>query len=341
MALPLNLDTITVTGRFVNFAGVPIVGQVKFITNQMLIDATADTHIVPSIVSVTLDGDGEFSVVLPVSDDPDIRPELFAYRVEEAFIGGRSYEVTLLTSLGSTVDLADLRPPDVVTTIYEDAVSAGNWNTLVPRVDAAETYINNGVVAPYNYQNLALRYLVYDNLGVFDYEDFDADGTLVFTESDVQVIIDQILGLADYTANNFELRDTTDLGIVQSNTYAAHMLRHGTYDGLASAYSTYADPSTITWAYSEIGALIEDLRKVMAGETTMVNPYLSHTITKTDSSYGGIGLSYDDYDALAAAYPDYDGPTGDSFTFTYYDVADKIRAEANRINRLMLLGVGG
>lgn len=340
MALPLNLSTITVTGRFVDFTGTPIVGQVKFITSQMLIDATADTHIVPSTVTATLDNSGEFSVVLPISDDSDISPALFTYRVEEAFIGGRSYNVTLLGSLAPTVDLADLRPPDTITQTYEDAVSAGNWNPLVARVDTAETYINNGVVAPHNYQNFALRYLIYNNLTSFTYDQFEDDDTLVFTASDVQVIIDQILGLADYTATSFELRDTDQGGIVTNNTYAGHMLRHGTYNGLASAYATYADPTTITWTYAQVGALVEDLRKVMAGETTMANPYLAHTITKTDSSYGGLGLSYADYDALASAFTDYDDPTGDSFTFTYYDVADKIRAEANRINRLMLLGVG-
>jgi hypothetical protein len=306
----------------------------------MLINADADTHIVPTSVTTTLDSDGEFSVVLPISDDPDINPALFTYRVEEAFIGGRTYTVTLLGSLAPTVDISDLRPTEVITEQFTDAIFAGIWNTLEPRVEDVEDYLADGLVAPYNYQNFALRYLIYNNLSTFTYDDFDADGTLAFTANDIQVIIDQILGLADYTATNFELRDTTDVGTVTANTYATHMLKHGTYNGLASAYATYADPAPITFSYSELGSLIEDLRKVMAGESGIVNPYLAATRTVTDDSYGAIGLSYADYDALSAAYDDYDDPTGDSFTFTYPDTADKIRDEANRINRLMLIGVG-
>ena len=340
MALPANLSTITVTGKYLDFLGNPLAGQVKFITNEMLINADADTHIVPTSVTTPLDSNGAFSVVLPISDDPDINPELFVYTVEEAFIGGKTYQVALLGSLMPSVDISDLRPVDVITVQFADAIFAGIWNTLEPRVEDVEDYLADGLVAPYNYQNFSLLYDIYNNLSTFTYDDFDEDGTLPFTESDVQKVIDRILGLHDYTATSFELRDTKQQGIATGNSYMWHTLKHGTYDNLASAYGDYEDIVPVTFTYPELGSLIEDLRKVMAGESGILNPYLAATRTVVDDSYGAIGLSYADYDALSAAYDDYDDPTGDSFTFTYPDTADKIRDEANRINRLMLIGVG-
>lgn len=340
MALPLNLSTITVTGKYVNFLGTPIAGQVKFITSVMLINADADTHIVPTSVTATLDANGEFSVVLPISDDPDIDPALFTYTVEEAFSGGRTYLVTLLGSLTPSVDITDLRPLDTVATLFEDAIARGIWNTLEPRVEDIEDYLADGLVAPYNYQNFSLLFDIYNNLSGFDYDDFDEDGTLPFIESDIQKVIDRILGLHDYTATNFELRDTDQLGVVSGNTYTFHALEHGDYDNLASAYADYDAIDTVTFNYAEVGSLIEDLRKVMAGESGINNPFLASTKSVTDNTVGALGLVYADYDALAAAYADYDAITGDSFTFTYPDIADKIRQEANRVNRLMLIGVG-
>lgn len=109
MPLTPNLTTVTVGGQFVDVAGNAIAGQVKFTPRAILVDPVADQIIIPKTITVDLDANGSFTVVLPATDDTSVSPTGFTYRVEEAFVGGRLYDIVVPSS-PSTLNLADVAP---------------------------------------------------------------------------------------------------------------------------------------------------------------------------------------------------------------------------------------
>jgi len=139
MALTANLSTVTVGGQYVDVAGNPIAGQIKFTPRAILVDTSGDQVIVNRTVTVDLDANGEFTVVLPVTDDTDISPVDFTYRVEEAFSGGRVYDITL-PSTPSLQNLAD-KVPAAPAGGEEEAtyVLLSVFDALEARVDTIET----------------------------------------------------------------------------------------------------------------------------------------------------------------------------------------------------------
>jgi hypothetical protein len=111
MALPNNLTTIEVTGRFIDMVGNPIAGQVKFTPRAALKNVGQNVILINSTITVTLDSSGEFAQDLVATDDADATPLGFTYRVEEAFIGGRTYDILLPSNTaGGSIDLADVVP---------------------------------------------------------------------------------------------------------------------------------------------------------------------------------------------------------------------------------------
>jgi hypothetical protein len=111
MALPNNLTTIEVTGRFIDMVGNPIAGQVKFTPRAVLKNVGQNVILINSTITVTLDSSGEFEQNLVATDDADATPLGFTYRVEEAFIGGRTYDILLPSNTpGGSIDLADIVP---------------------------------------------------------------------------------------------------------------------------------------------------------------------------------------------------------------------------------------
>lgn len=339
MALPGNLSTITVTGKYLDFTGSPIAGQVKFTLSQVLIDAAADTIIIPSTVTADLDSNGAFSAVVPITNDPDISPAAFSYLFEEAFIGGSSYTITLNSNLGASVDISDLRA-DATLNQYFNPVAYDVFQALVNRVAQEEEDNNGGSVAPYKYRYLKMRYPTYGDLDAAyeDYGDFiELDFSPAFIRDN---IFARIENLRDFTATNYELRDTTNTGTVSGNTYTHLVAKRGSYATLASSYATYgaSTGATQSWSYSQIGTLITNFGYAITGTGTLTDPWLGITRSTTGSSYGLLGTGVATYAALASAYPTYAGPTGVVFTVTQRHIADIIRNEANRPNRLMLIG---
>jgi hypothetical protein len=125
VALPGNVDLITVTGRFQFYTGAACGGTVTFRPSgdPWLKDATADTTLVPGTIACTLNSSGELvgpvgaqgagsvGVVLPATNDPDLAPSGFVYDVVVTIAGlaPMSYSISLPT--GTTpIDLADLSP---------------------------------------------------------------------------------------------------------------------------------------------------------------------------------------------------------------------------------------
>jgi hypothetical protein len=112
MPFPTGAQTITLTGTFpVPVGGTARAGRVVLTPSATLVDATQKA-IYSGGGSVTLDADGELSVVLLCTDDPDVQPAGWRWRVDEQPSGGsrRTYWIDLPSTLGATVDLSTLAP---------------------------------------------------------------------------------------------------------------------------------------------------------------------------------------------------------------------------------------
>lgn len=139
MPLTPNLSTVTVGGQYVDVAGNPIAGQVRFTPRAVLIDGVADQVIIPRTVTVDLDATGTFTVELPATNDDDLSPVNWTYSVEEAFTGGRTFDIQLAAS-PSSQNLADKVP--VVSSTGDEVstyVLLSVFNALDARVTTVET----------------------------------------------------------------------------------------------------------------------------------------------------------------------------------------------------------
>ena len=143
MALPANLTTITVTGTYLDIAGNPIAGQVKFTPRAVLKNVTSNIILINSTITVTLNANGAFSQALVATNDTDAAPIDFTYQVEEAFVGGRTFDILLPSAtVGGTLDLADSAPAvadDGTGTTYIDQPTFDALEARVAAVEALAT----------------------------------------------------------------------------------------------------------------------------------------------------------------------------------------------------------
>lgn len=110
MPLPVDYNTVNVTGRYTYLDGTPAVGSVRFTGKTVAISDATDTVILPSTVVATL-VDGAFSIQLPATDDPDVVPNGWTYEVEERFTngGGRKFEIDVPVA-ATRIDLSEVAP---------------------------------------------------------------------------------------------------------------------------------------------------------------------------------------------------------------------------------------
>lgn len=150
MPLPVNLSTRTVEGWYVDFSGNAIAGQISFSLPETLTNSDAGTFIVESSEIATFDQDGQFTVTIPITNDSDISPATFEYTVQELFVGGRTYQISLPS--GATVDISTIAPTGTYIAFYPLA-SAYLWNLAVSRLVVQEgLYDATGyIVAPSGY----------------------------------------------------------------------------------------------------------------------------------------------------------------------------------------------
>jgi len=137
MALTVDLETVTLTGTYVDIIGNPVSGSITFTPQTIIKDTDQNQIIVNNVISETLDSNGSFSVVLPVTDDSDVVPQPFAYLVEEVFSGGRSFVITLPGG-GASVDIADLSPA-VSAAVAASYVTSAQYNAINNRLTTANT----------------------------------------------------------------------------------------------------------------------------------------------------------------------------------------------------------
>jgi hypothetical protein len=137
MALTVDLETVTLTGTYVDIIGNPVAGSVTFTPQTIIKDTDQNQIIINNVITEVLDANGSFSVVLPVSDDSDVVPQPFAYLVEEVFSGGRSF-VIQLPGGGAAVDIADLSPA-VSAAVAEGYVTSAQYNVINNRLTTANS----------------------------------------------------------------------------------------------------------------------------------------------------------------------------------------------------------
>lgn len=112
MPFPVGATTITVTGTFpVPVAGAARAGQVVFTPSARLVDSTQKA-IYSGGGPVDLDSTGKFTTTLLCTDDADVQPAGWRWRVDEQPTGGTraTYWIDLPSTLGATVDLSTLAP---------------------------------------------------------------------------------------------------------------------------------------------------------------------------------------------------------------------------------------
>jgi hypothetical protein len=108
MAFPSSLALISVHARFDLPPDGGATGRARFIADYPLKGATDNAVVPPFTVDAALGADGEFTVDLPATDDPQWTPQGWAYRVEFV-IGGAVFTGTLQLAHGTAaVELADL-----------------------------------------------------------------------------------------------------------------------------------------------------------------------------------------------------------------------------------------
>lgn len=114
-----NLDLIRVHARFVRLDGVPAQGSVTFTPSTILIDHATNEIVGPVAITGTLDFDGRLTgpdnqpgILLPATDDPDLEPQGWTYKVDENITGvrgTRSYNLALPhDAVGGEFDLSDV-----------------------------------------------------------------------------------------------------------------------------------------------------------------------------------------------------------------------------------------
>lgn len=182
MALAANVSLVTVTGQYVDFQGNPIAGQILFRVPKVLRNAVADQILIPSTLYADLDANGEFSAVLPATDDTDFHED-FLYTVTESFSGGRSWQTALTTS-PSTVDISDL-VPDYTGATFISLASGAMYTALAARVTAAEAKVDTtlpdtGIILTLEYGSLPVGYTDYAAVvtALADYDELAASAVL-------------------------------------------------------------------------------------------------------------------------------------------------------------------
>jgi hypothetical protein len=150
MPLPVDYGTGTVTGTFTDTNGDPVVGTISFTPSASRLLGTGAVILGDPVV-VPLDDAGSLTVTLPASDDPNVLPTDFTYRVDETFVGtvGSTYFIEVLE--GTTLDLSDVAVPGVVnngTVIFEGALppQTGHDGEILRTDGTDPSWVDPGIV---------------------------------------------------------------------------------------------------------------------------------------------------------------------------------------------------
>lgn len=109
----MALTTVTLHGQILDLDGLtPAVGTVTFKTLIELNDLVDNVTYQPSTFVATLDVNGEFTIVLPATDNPDISPLNWVYQVYISTATWRASEYVQLPFAPGVTEFADLERLD-------------------------------------------------------------------------------------------------------------------------------------------------------------------------------------------------------------------------------------
>lgn len=156
MALPSNVQTGTVVGRFASIKdGTPMVGTVTFtpsFTKALNTTATdpGPWTLLPEAVTATLDETGAFSATLAATDDADLGLGAWTWRASFAF--GKAYPVPsfpIEVASGGTVDLTLVAPAGQAggALLVEGIPAGGTTGQILAKASGAD-YDNEWIDPP-------------------------------------------------------------------------------------------------------------------------------------------------------------------------------------------------
>jgi hypothetical protein len=109
--LPAGLSTVTVSGTYTHPDGTPMKGKVLFTPEPAILTSATHGVLLLGTIEAALDEEGVAAATLLATDDPDVTPTGWTYRVQERWYDapGRSYPLSLPLA-APAVDLADVAP---------------------------------------------------------------------------------------------------------------------------------------------------------------------------------------------------------------------------------------
>lgn len=115
-----HLDLVSIVGQAVTLDGKPAKGKVTFTASTILKDVESGQAIFPVPLAVTLDRDGAFSQDLPATNDPDISPVGWTYKVHVDVSGSIAQDFTLAVPYDTVgqIDLFAAAPVDGSGVVY-------------------------------------------------------------------------------------------------------------------------------------------------------------------------------------------------------------------------------
>jgi hypothetical protein len=153
MPIPVDFQTGTVNGRWVDLAGNPMTGTVTFTpVATRLISSGTDTIVIGRVFVEQIDSNGEISVELPATDDPDINPAGWTYKVEEKFTGAvkATFQYTITVPQGGVFNLKEVVVPTPFPGITVTRGEAGAPGGIADADDVDLTGLANGEVLAWN-----------------------------------------------------------------------------------------------------------------------------------------------------------------------------------------------
>lgn len=219
MPLPVDYNTVTVTGRYTYLDGNPAVGSVRFTGKGVSVSAETETVILPGTVVATL-VNGEFSIELPATNDPDIQPNGWTYSVEERFSngGGRKYEIDVPYD-AIRIDLSTVAPvtaspgdPTAFVTLsaFEALDSAFEQHLLDGGEGGGVSSWDDLTDKPTVFPPSAHDHEIADVTGLSDELDGKASASHTHAQSDITGLTTALSGKADATTVSGHISNTSN-----------------------------------------------------------------------------------------------------------------------------------
>lgn len=150
MALPANYTRVWVRGTFISLDGTPMKGKCTFAPSPSVLLDYNSRHIIGTkpFDALLANDTGKFAVQLPATNDPDITPVSFTYKVTEPT--GRTYNIAVPYDTPVIDDPADplngQQVIDLITIVPTPSASSGFVQIIAgPQgVNGATWYVYGG-----------------------------------------------------------------------------------------------------------------------------------------------------------------------------------------------------